>query len=85
MVYFPAFLATFLSSHIFSQSPHQLVLEDDAPVHKSVAIVGAGSAGLAMLQTLLTVPEPLRDGWDFSLFDERREVGGIWFAIFSAT
>lgn len=80
MVHFPVFLTSFLSSYVFSQSPYQLVLED-APVHKSVAIVGAGSAGLAMLQTLVTLPESLREGWEFSLFDERREVGGVWFAI----
>ncbi|KAK2460844.1 hypothetical protein APHAL10511_007314 [Amanita phalloides] len=43
---------------------------------KSIAIVGAGTAGLAMLKTLLDLPE--RDAWDIVLFEERENVGGVW-------
>lgn len=43
---------------------------------KSIAIVGAGSAGLAMLKTLLDMPE--RNSWNIVLFEERENIGGIW-------
>ncbi|KAK2460843.1 hypothetical protein APHAL10511_007313 [Amanita phalloides] len=43
---------------------------------KSIAIVGAGSAGLAMLKTLLDLPER-----DIVLFEERENVGGIWYEL----
>jgi cation diffusion facilitator CzcD-associated flavoprotein CzcO len=44
---------------------------------KSIAIVGAGSAGLAMLKTLLDIPE--YNSWNIVLFEERENVGGIWY------
>ena len=44
---------------------------------KSIAIVGAGSAGLAMLKTLLDLPE--HNSWNIILFEERENVGGIWW------
>jgi hypothetical protein len=44
---------------------------------KSIAIVGAGSAGLAMLKTLLDIPE--HNSWNIVLFEERENVGGIWW------
>ena len=44
---------------------------------KSIAIVGAGSAGLAMLKTLLDIPE--YNSWNIVLFEERENVGGIWW------
>ncbi|KAF9263242.1 FAD/NAD(P)-binding domain-containing protein [Marasmius fiardii PR-910] len=46
--------------------------------HKSIAIVGAGSAGLGILKTILNLPEDLRSGWDIILYEQRRNVGGIW-------
>ncbi|KAH8115093.1 FAD/NAD-binding domain-containing protein [Phellopilus nigrolimitatus] len=45
---------------------------------KSIAIVGAGSAGLAALKTLLDLPQNVRPGWEVVLFEERQNVGGIW-------
>ncbi|KAG5653578.1 hypothetical protein H0H81_012085 [Sphagnurus paluster] len=45
---------------------------------KSIAIVGAGSAGLAMLKTLLDLPESTRYTWDIVLFEERKNLGGVW-------
>ena len=44
---------------------------------KSVAIVGAGSAGLAMLKTLLDMPE--YKSWKIVVFEERENVGGVWW------
>jgi len=43
---------------------------------KSIAIVGAGSAGMAMLKTLLDMPE--HNSWNIVLFEERENIGGIW-------
>ncbi|EGN95026.1 hypothetical protein SERLA73DRAFT_61451 [Serpula lacrymans var. lacrymans S7.3] len=48
------------------------------PSAKSIAIVGAGSAGLAMLKSLLDLPEHTRKGWDIVLYEQRRDVGGLW-------
>ncbi|KAF8835802.1 FAD/NAD(P)-binding domain-containing protein [Paxillus ammoniavirescens] len=45
---------------------------------KSVAIVGAGSAGLAMLKALLDLPEELGGDWEIILYEQRRDIGGIW-------
>lgn len=45
---------------------------------KSVAIVGAGSAGLAMLKTILDLPEATNQHWDIVLYEQRRNVGGVW-------
>lgn len=45
---------------------------------KSIAIVGAGSAGLASLKTLLDLPIEVRQKWDIVLYEQRRDVGGVW-------
>ncbi|KAM6501917.1 hypothetical protein JOM56_001894 [Amanita muscaria] len=56
---------------VVHQSPHPELVNE-----KSIAIVGAGSAGLAMLKTLLDFPD--HNSWDIALFEERENVGGIW-------
>ncbi|KAF9234989.1 hypothetical protein BU15DRAFT_89735 [Melanogaster broomeanus] len=48
------------------------------PPQRSVAIVGAGSAGLAMLKALVDLPDELTGGWEIVLYEQRRDVGGIW-------
>ncbi|KAL0951308.1 hypothetical protein HGRIS_008015 [Hohenbuehelia grisea] len=56
-------------------------LNDYAPTAeftKSIAIVGAGDGGLAMLKTLLDFPNSTRGTWDITLFDQRHDVGGVW-------
>lgn len=45
---------------------------------KSIAIVGAGSAGIAVLKTILDLPEDSRSNWRIVLFEQRRDVGGVW-------
>ncbi|KAI8971157.1 FAD/NAD-P-binding domain-containing protein [Trametes punicea] len=45
---------------------------------KSIAIVGAGSAGLAILKTLLDLPLETRQSWEIVLYEQRRDVGGLW-------
>jgi len=71
-----------LTSYLSVQEPLQQLQHEIRP-HKSVAIVGAGSAGLGMLKTLLELPDAMRDGWEFSLFEERDNVGGIWYVLLS--
>lgn len=53
---------------IYRNMPHE---------RKSIAIVGAGSAGLAMMKTLLDQPE--HNLWHIVVFEERENVGGIWW------
>ncbi|EMD39675.1 hypothetical protein CERSUDRAFT_111984 [Gelatoporia subvermispora B] len=45
---------------------------------KSIAIVGAGSGGLAALKSILDLPEEVRAGWEVELYEQRRDVGGVW-------
>jgi len=39
---------------------------------KTVAIVGAGASGLAIAKVLL------EDGFDITVFDRQKTIGGIW-------
>ena len=48
-------------------------------VKKSVAIVGAGSAGLAALKTILDLTEETIANWDIVLYEKRWDVGGVWY------
>ncbi|KAG6818015.1 hypothetical protein H0H87_009170 [Tephrocybe sp. NHM501043] len=48
----------------------------DSNEAKSIAIIGAGSAGLAMLKTIVDLPESTN--WNVVLFDEREDIGGVW-------
>ncbi|KIJ65095.1 hypothetical protein HYDPIDRAFT_27819 [Hydnomerulius pinastri MD-312] len=57
-------------------NPHQDVDLYDGP--KSVAIVGAGSAGLAMLKTLVDFPGDVYADWEIVLYEQRKDVGGVW-------
>lgn len=54
-------------------------------IPKSVAVIGAGSAGLAMLKAPFDLPETTRDGWRIVLYEQRGDVGGVWqeTALFS--
>lgn len=62
----------------FSGFPPSPNAHAESQTAKSIAIVGAGSAGLAMLKTLLDLPEETRRNWDIVLYEQRRNVGGIW-------
>jgi hypothetical protein len=61
-----------------------------APVHdasqepqlKSIAITGAGSGGLAMLKTLLDIPQSIRSTWTIVLYEHRENIGGVWYEAF---
>ncbi|KAI0792008.1 FAD/NAD-P-binding domain-containing protein [Abortiporus biennis] len=54
------------------------IFEPPIQPNKSIAIVGAGSAGLAILKVLLDLPIEVRSGWDIVLYEQRRNVGGLW-------
>jgi NADPH-dependent glutamate synthase beta subunit-like oxidoreductase len=45
---------------------------------KSIAIVGAGGAGLAALDTLLQYKAAHQANWTITLFEQRHDVGGVW-------
>lgn len=45
---------------------------------KSIAIVGAGSGGLAILKTIFDLPPDVRRDWEVVLYEQRRDVGGVW-------
>ncbi|KDR84895.1 hypothetical protein GALMADRAFT_51787 [Galerina marginata CBS 339.88] len=76
MVNLQRLLFSFLSSDLPSQVP--LRASHGAGPPKSIAIVGAGSAGLAMLKSLRELETISRDGWEVVLYEERESVGGVW-------
>jgi hypothetical protein len=46
---------------------------------KRVAIIGAGTAGLAALKTFIhDIPKPDGQLWEVELFERRNGLGGIW-------
>lgn len=55
---------------------HDIFL-DQSP--KSIAVIGAGSAGLAMLKTLVDLPVRTRESLNFMVFEQRSDLGGIWY------
>ena len=49
---------------------------------KRVAIVGAGTAGLAALKTFVhDIPKPDGQRWKIELFERRNDLGGIWSVL----
>ncbi|KAI0642999.1 FAD/NAD-P-binding domain-containing protein [Trametes meyenii] len=64
-----------------SNSHDQTVFASDtlsARPSKSIAIVGAGSGGIAILKTIFDLPQEVRQDWEVVLYDQRRDVGGLW-------
>lgn len=52
------------------------------PHPKSIAVVGGGTAGIAALKALLDLPESTRRNWTIDLFEQREDLGGVWYAPF---
>lgn len=76
MVNIARLLLPFISYAWPSQEP--LSVEHGAVPRKSVAIIGTGSAGLAMVKTLLDLPAEARQGLEISVYEERENVAGVW-------
>jgi len=64
-------LSSYLSPEFLDPRPQNVP-------NRSIAIIGAGSAGLPMLKSLVELPEETRQSLDFVLFEEREDVGGVW-------
>lgn len=46
---------------------------------KRIAIVGGGTGGVTALKTLLVdLPEEERSRWEVVLYEQKRDVGGVW-------
>ena len=76
MVHIAQLLLPLISSVWPSQEP--LSVEHGIIPRKSVAIIGTGSAGLAMVKTLLDFPAEVRQGLEISVYEERENVAGVW-------
>lgn len=73
------FLLSLLSFLLFQHGDFSTPPKQVVHASKSVAVVGAGSAGLAMLRALVDLQEELHDTLDIVLYEQRRDVGGIWY------
>ncbi|KZT04453.1 FAD/NAD-P-binding domain-containing protein [Laetiporus sulphureus 93-53] len=59
---------------------HQQFMHAPSGATKSIAIVGAGSGGLAALKTILDVASDINANWEVVLYEQHRDVGGLWLA-----
>lgn len=71
-------LLRILSLDFWYQTPISMNLGGLSVPPKSIAIIGAGSAGLAMLKTVVDLPASSSENWEVVLYEERESVGGIW-------
>jgi malic enzyme len=53
------------------------------PKLKKIIIIGGGAAGLASLQAILETTEHQREEWEVILFEEREDIGGVWYVDLS--
>ena len=74
--------------HEPAQSAFELEQHDDSwhgirgsESSKSIGIVGAGSAGLSAIETFLRVARSTEQNWDIVAFEQRRDVGGVWYVM----
>ncbi|KAI0091516.1 hypothetical protein BDY19DRAFT_991213 [Irpex rosettiformis] len=75
--WFQSTLAPALNEIQTTSTPHPAPQPN---ITKSIAIVGGGSAGLAILKTLLDLPEEVRSTWNIVLYEQRHDIGGVWLA-----
>jgi hypothetical protein len=58
----------------------------EVPTRKRIAIVGGGSGGLAALKTFVhDIPKTPNEEWEIILFEQRRNVGGVWYVLIRRT
>lgn len=55
------------------------------PQKDSIAVIGAGTAGIGALIGLQAVPEEVRKDWTVELFERREDVGGVWFPDYTVS
>ncbi|KIJ51715.1 hypothetical protein M422DRAFT_203031 [Sphaerobolus stellatus SS14] len=67
---------SFLSKHLLSSNFPSEINGNEGT--RSIAVIGAGSAGLGMLKSLVELPEETKQRLDFVLYEEREDVGGVW-------
>ena len=85
----PSVLHDWLSCPEYLQRTLRLDDKDGAPGPpliakevKRVAIIGAGTAGLAALKTFVhDTPKPDGQRWEIELFEQRHDLGGIWSVL----
>jgi NADPH-dependent glutamate synthase beta subunit-like oxidoreductase len=65
-------------SGVLPKNNHPLGLSEAKGEKKSIAIIGAGTAGLATLKTIFDLPKEVTANWDVVVFEKRWDVGGVW-------
>ena len=69
------------AQNVLGAKEHFQTLQD-ANTYRSIAIVGAGSSGLSAIKTFLDVADALQQSWRIVVFEQRRDVGGVWYVIY---
>ena len=78
----PSVLYDWLSCPDYLQRTLRLNATSELPITKKVAIIGAGTAGLAALKTFVyDIPKPDGQRWEIELFEQRNDLGGIWSVL----
>lgn len=52
---------------------------------KSIAVIGAGSAGIAVLKAFQDLPLEIRASWNITLYEQREDVAGVWCVVLNST
>ena len=75
----PRYLQQALRLHDEDQTPELPITTEEV---KRVAIIGAGTAGLAALKTFVhDTPKPDGQRWEIELFEQRNGLGGVWLVL----
>ena len=64
-------------------SIHETYVQRQTP--KSIAVIGAGSAGIAVLKAFQDLPTEIRANWNITLYEQREDVAGVWCVVPKST
>lgn len=53
-------------------------ISSEPQVSKTIAVIGAGSAGIAALKALMDLPSSIAQNWNITLYEQRGDVAGVW-------